>query len=194
MSKERYHFLYRNLLKGLAWFAVLILAYIVLKDRVEIHPESWVGQVADNPVAVYLIFTASEIIIGIIPPEVFMAWAAQSGDLNIYILEITIFALISYGAGVLGYWIGRLFNTAVIYRSARKKFFRQYETFFLRFGGFLVFVAAVTPLPYSAVCMLVGSAKYKFRYFLLISLARFLRFGVYSYLLWHAGSVDFDFI
>jgi len=194
MSKERYKFLYKNLLKGLGWFAALLLLYIVLKDRVEIQPESWVGQVADNTLAIYSIFTASEIIIGIIPPEVFMAWAAKSRDLNTYVLHITMFAAISYGAGVLGYTLGRLFNRAVLYRYARRKFFRQYESFFLRFGGFLVFVAAVTPLPYSAICLLVGSAKYKFRYFLLISLSRFLRFGVYSYLLWEVGSVDFGFI
>ena len=194
MEKERYKFLYQNLLKGLAWFAVLIVLYIVLKDRVTIRPESWVGQVADNPIAVYSIFTASEIIIGIIPPEVFMAWAAQSGDLSTYVLEIVVFSLISYGAGVLGFWLGRLFNKAVLYRYARRRFFRQYEAFFRRFGGFLVFVAAVTPLPYSAICLLVGSAKYRFRYFLLISLSRFLRFGVYAYLLWQAGSVDLDFI
>ena len=64
-----------------------------------------------------------------------------------------------------------------------------YEEFFRRFGGFLIFVAAVTPLPYSAVCLLVGSVNFKFRNFLLISSTRFLRFAVYSYILWEAGSV-----
>ena len=189
MDKERLNFLVRNLLKGLLWFAILVTAYVLLKDRIEIQPESLVGRVSDNYLAVYLIFLASEVIFGIIPPEVFMAWAAEPGDATYYIGNVTFLAIISYGAGVLGYWIGRFLNQAVLYRYARRKFFTQYEVFFRKFGGFLLFVAAVTPLPYSAICMLVGSVKYNFRNFILISLSRFLRFAFYSYLLWQAGSI-----
>ncbi len=191
MKKDRIKFLVKNLLKGLLWFAVILIIYILIKDRIEIHPESLVGKVSDNPIAVYSIFLASEIIIGIIPPEVFMAWATKPGDPILYIFYVSLFALISYGAGIAGFYIGRLLNKAVLYRYARKKFFAQYEKFFQRYGGFLVFVAAITPLPYSAVCMLTGAADFNFRKFLLISLSRFLRFGVYSYILWHAGSISF---
>jgi membrane protein DedA with SNARE-associated domain len=190
MDRERIKFLVRNLLKGLLWFAVLLVIYIVLKDRVEIHPESWVAKVSDNTLAMYLIFMGSEVFFGIIPPEIFMAWAAEPGDSTYYILTVTFLAFISYGAGVLGYWIGRFLNKAVLYRYARRRFFTQYEVFFRKFGGFLIFVAAITPLPYSAVCMMVGSVNYTFNRFLLISLARFLRFGFYSYLLWQAGSIQ----
>jgi len=109
--------------------------------------------------------------------------------LDYYILAVTFLALISYGAGVLGYWIGRFLNKALLYRYARRRFFTQYETLLRRFGGFLLFVAAVTPLPFSAVCMLLGSVKYNFKNFLLIALTRFLRFAFYSYLLWQAGSI-----
>ena len=189
MDKERAKFLFRNLLKGLLWFAILLIIYIYLKDRIEIHPESWVGRLNDNPLAMYLIFLSSEVIFGIIPPEVFMAWAAEPGNLVYYIMNVTLLASISYGAGVLGYGIGRVLNRRVLYRYARRKFFNQYETFFRKFGGFLLFVAAVTPLPYSAICMLVGSVNYRFRLFLLISLTRFLRFGFYSFILWQAGSI-----
>jgi membrane protein YqaA with SNARE-associated domain len=189
MDKERINFLLRNLLKGLLWFAVLLVVYIFLKDRVEIHPESLIGRVSDNSVAVYLIFLGSEVIFGIIPPEFFMAWAAEPGDLEYYVLAVTFLAFISYGAGVLGYWIGRFLNKAVLIRYARRRFFTQYESLLRRFGGFLLFVAAITPLPFSAVCMLLGSVKYNFKNFLLIALTRFLRFAFYSYLLWQAGSI-----
>ena len=189
MDKDRINFLLRNLLKGLLWFAVLVTIYVLVKDRVQIDPESWIGRVSDNYVAVYLIFLSSEVIFGIIPPEIFMAWAAETGDSTSYIINVTFFALISYGAGVLGYWIGRFLNKAVLYRYARRRFFTQYEVFFRKFGGFLLFVAAITPLPFSAICMLVGSVKFNFRNFLLIILSRFLRFAIYPYLLWQAGSI-----
>ena len=191
MNKDRIKFLLKNLLKGLLWFAAILVIYILVKDRIEIHPESLIGKVSDNPFAVYSIFLASEIIIGIIPPEVFMIWATKPGDPVLYIFYVSLLSLISYGAGIVGFYIGKLLNKAVLYRYARRRFFAQYELFFKRYGGFLVFVAAVTPLPFSAVCMLTGAADFNFRVFLLISLTRFLRFGVSSYILWHAGSISF---
>ena len=190
MADSRTKFLFKNLTKGLLWFGFLLLLYIIFKDRIDINPESWIGKVSDKPMIVFSIFLASEIIIGIIPPELFMGWAATSGDLPLYIFYIILFSLISYGAGVIGYLVGRFLNRTILFRYTRKKFFNQVEAFFRTYGGFLIFVAAVTPVPFSAVCMLVGSVKYRFRMFLLISLSRFLRFGVYAYILWQVGDVS----
>jgi membrane protein DedA with SNARE-associated domain len=190
MRKERVNFLLKNLGKGLAWFAVLVIAYILFKDRIIVDPDSLLGRVSDNPVLVFSIFLASEIIIGIIPPEIFMGWAANPKDPGLYIFYVTLLALISYGAGIIGFLFGRLMSNTILFRYTRRKFFTQVEMFFKSYGGFLIFVAAVTPIPFSAVCMLVGSVRYKFSRFLLISLTRFLRFGFYSYILWHAGSIS----
>ena len=189
MAESRSKFLLKNLVKGLLWFGFLLLLYILLKDKIDIHPESWVGKVSDKPVIVFSIFLASEIIIGIIPPELFMGWAAAPGDLPLYVFYVSLLSIISYGAGVFGYFVGRFLNRTILFRYTRKKFFKQVETFFRTYGGFLIFVAAVTPVPYSAVCVLVGSVKYSFRLFLLLSLSRFLRFGVYATILWQVGEV-----
>lgn len=191
IKKEKSRFLFKNLFRGLAWFAFLILLYVLFKDSIVIHPESWIGKVSDRPVLIILIFFISEVIVGIIPPEVFMAWAQEQGDIWIYFGWVSVFALISYIAGIIGYWMGRILNQVILYRYARRKFFSKYEIFLRKYGGFLIFVAAVTPLPYSGVCLVVGSAKYSFDRFLLISLTRFLRFGFYSFLLWQAGSISF---
>ena len=190
MKKDRVKFLLKNLGKGLLWFAVLVVAYVLFKDKISVDPESILGRVSDSPVLVFSIFLASEIIIGIIPPELFMGWAANPGDPKLYIVYVTLFAFISYGAGIVGYLIGALMSKTILFRYTRRKFFMQVETFFKQYGGFLIFVAAVTPVPFSAVCMLVGSVHYKFNKFLLISSSRFLRFGFYSYILWHAGTIS----
>jgi len=190
MADSKASFLLKNLLKGLLWFGALLLIYILLKDRVEISPESWVGKVSDNSVLVLSIFLASEIIIGIIPPEIFMGWAASQGGLSTYISYVILLAVISYAAGVIGYFVGRYLRKTILFRFTRRKFFGQVENFFKSYGGFLIFVAAVTPVPYSAVCMLVGSVKFPFPMFLLITLSRFLRFGVYAYIMWEASDVS----
>ena len=183
MNKDRIKFLLKNLLKGLLWFVVLLVIYHLIKDRIEIHPESLVGKVSDNPIAVYSIFLASEIIIGIIPPEVFMLWATKPGDPVLYIFYVSLLALISYGAGIVGFYFGRFLNNAVLSRYARTSFFDQSELLFKTDCGFLYFVSVVILFPYSAVCMLPCCCDFNFRVFLLISLTRFLRFGVYSYIL-----------
>lgn len=190
MAASRARFLFKNLFRGLIWFGFLLLLYVLFKDRIEINPESWIGRVSDQPILIYSIFLASEIIIGIIPPEFFMGWAAKNGDLSAYTFHVLFFSIISYGAGVIGYLIGRYLNRTVLFRYVRKKLFSRVEKFFRTYGGFLIFVAAVTPVPYSAVCMLVGSVKYSFRLFLFIALSRFLRFWVYAAIIWQVGEIS----
>ena len=48
----------------------------------------------------------------------------------------------------------------------------------------LVVVGAVTPVPYSATCMLAGSVKYPFNTFLLICITRIIRFAFYGWMVW----------
>ena len=92
--------------------------------------------------------------------------------------------VISYVAGVFGYWFGAYLNTTRIYRLVKKRIFGKFEKHFYKYGGFLVIVAAVTPIPFSGICMLVGSLRYPFNKFLLFAMARFVRFTVYAAIIW----------
>ncbi len=113
-----------------------------------------------------------------------MIWSLKAGSGSQYTLNILLLTLISYAAGVFGYFIGRYLNGTRIYDYIQSRFFGRYEAFLRRYGGFLLVVAALTPLPYSGICMLVGSVKYNFQKFLMYSSFRFLRFGAYAYILW----------
>ncbi|MGB1185025.1 MAG: short-chain dehydrogenase, partial [Schleiferiaceae bacterium] len=53
-----------------------------------------------------------------------------------------------------------------------------------RFGGLLIIIAALTPLPYPIVCQLCGINKFPFRAFALLTLVRFLRFAIYGLVLY----------
>ena len=63
-------------------------------------------------------------------------------------------------------------------------FFREYIKTLRRYGGFLIIVAAMTPLPFSGVALIVGATGYKFPMYLLVSLTRFVRFAAYAYVVW----------
>lgn len=188
-TREKYQFLLRNLVKGIAWLAVLLLLFVYFKDNIIFQADSGLMKYGNSPITVFTIYSISEIVVGIIPPELFMMWSLELAEYRNYIADLALLAIISYTAGTLSYLFGRYFNGTVIYRYIRKKYLRKYEEKFNQYGGFLLIVAAVTPLPYSAICALVGSVKYPFRKFFLITLFRFARFGVYGFLVWQASQV-----
>lgn len=185
-KREETIFLIKNLLKGFLWLAIIVAAYLFLKDKIDIDSIEWLKPIYDKPFLIYFIFIISEILVGIFPPEMFMIWATRLNLINEYIFSIFILTVISYAAGIIGYWIGRYFNTARYYRLLKRRFFGQYEKYLIRFGGFLIIVAALTPLPFSGIAMLVGSIRYSFKKYLYFSAFRFLRFIAYSYVIWQA--------
>lgn len=179
-------FLLRHLLKGLLWFALLVVAYVVVKRYVDVDYLEWLSPIYEKPFYVFSIFTISEVVVGIIPPEIFMIWSLREGDAYIYIANVTLLAGLSYAAGVIGYFIGSYLNQTRFYKTLEKNFFGKYTAYLDEYGGFLIIVAALTPLPFSGICMLVGAMKYPFKKLLLFTLTRFIRFSVYAYIIWAA--------
>ena len=72
-----------------------------------------------------------------------------------------------------------------MYHRIREKYLKRYEVKLKTFGSYLVFVGAVTPIPFSATCKMAGSAKLPFKIFLLVSPVRLLGFGVYGWMVWN---------
>jgi membrane protein YqaA with SNARE-associated domain len=130
------------------------------------------------------IFTISEIVFGILPPEIFMLIWKTKGILSEYITNLIILTLISYAAGVLGYFIGRYFAKTEVYKKIHRRYLAEYDHKLRKFGGFLVVVGAVTPVPFSATCMLAGSVNLPLKHFLLLTISRIVRFAFYGALLW----------
>jgi membrane protein YqaA with SNARE-associated domain len=188
-KREETVFFVKNLLKGFLMLAIIVVAYVLLKDRIDPENFDWLRPFYERPIIVYAIFIVSEVLIGIIPPEFFMIWATRHDDVNVYIYLILILTVVSFAAGIIGYWIGRYFNRTRYYRLLKRRFFGKYEKYLIRFGGFLIIVASLTPLPFSGIAMLVGSIRYPFRKYLYFSAFRFLRFAAYSYVIWQAHTL-----
>jgi membrane protein YqaA with SNARE-associated domain len=183
VGDSRSRFFFKNLLRGLAWFAVIIIAYILVQGELKVY-ETQINEVGDNLTLLLGIFTVSEIVFGIIPPEFFMLIWQTKGVVSEYILNLTILTFISYAAGVAGYFIGYYFTKTKMFAKVYDKYLKSYEASLKKYGGFLVVVGAVTPVPYSATCMLAGSVKYPFNTFLLICITRIIRFAVYGWMVW----------
>ncbi|MBN1158023.1 MAG: VTT domain-containing protein [Bacteroidales bacterium] len=185
--KSKYSFFFRNLLKGLIWLSAIIILFVFAKHNMDrsllLRFEPFLSKTA----LVITVFCISEIVFGIIPPELFMLWALRTGEVTGYIGYVALFAVLSYLAGVLGYLFGRYLNTTRLYRYLRNRFLTRTEQLLQTYGLYLILVAALTPVPFSAVAMLVGSVKYPGKNYAWWSLSRFIRFTVYAWIIWEAN-------
>ena len=182
-EESKSSFLWKNLLRGLIWFAIIMTAYILASKDIKVYQEE-INNIGDRLPLLLGIFTVSEIVFGIIPPELFMLIWQSKGVLSEYVLNLTYLTLISYVAGVIGYYIGFFFSKTSLYQRISDRYLKQYDRQLKRYGIYLVLVGAVTPVPFSATCMLAGSVNISIRDFLLICISRILRFAVYGWMVW----------
>lgn len=178
-------FLLKNLLRGLLWFAVIITVFILAEEYIQNTFHKDIDALQDKPIILFLVFFASEVLFGLVPPEFFMlVWILHKVSLLQFVINLIVLTVISYLAGVIGYLIGSNFSKTTVYKKLHVRYLMQYDAQLKRYGAFLVIVAAVTPIPYSATCMLAGSVDLPFKQFLLISISRVVRFAAYGYMVW----------
>ena len=130
-----------------------------------------------SPLVIFSIFLISESLLGLLPPEIFIAWASKS---DYSILFLLLLATISYIGGIISYFIGsRLFLIPAVKDYIEVKIAKHIVNL-RKWGGIFVFLGAVSPLPHSIVSMACGLIKYNFKHYLLWSLFRYVRFLVYA--------------
>jgi membrane protein YqaA with SNARE-associated domain len=118
-----------------------------------------------------------------------MIWAFNKSDIPHYILNVSFFAVVSYVMGYLTFLIGRFLYKRVFFRYFRKKFLKDVWPLVNKYGIFLIIVAALTPVPWAAVSMLVGAAGYPSGRYLRYALFRILRFVVYGYVIYQTHQI-----
>ena len=179
-----YTFLRSNLLKlGASILIILGLFYLIDGYIINIDDAmAWVTEIL-SPAGLISVFFFSEVSFGFITPELLIVWADETLKPN---WMLTLLATLSYTAGIVSYFIGRFWSTRKIVRERILERNATTMDQLRRFGGLLIILAALTPLPYPIVCQLSGMNKYPFKYFVWITLVRFLRFGLYGALLFSA--------
>lgn len=187
MDNSKLQFIIRSILKSILLLGFFLLIYLLGRNFIQFEYLSWFHLLLNNHTLILIIFLVSEVFVGILPPELFIMWALQFNQLILFIALVGLLALISYCSGLIGFAIGLFLNRSLYFRYVKARFLRRLDNQLDRFGIYLILIAALTPLPFSGVCMLVGSVKYSFKRFALVALARFLRFGIYAFLFWEAN-------
>ncbi len=123
-------------------------------------------------------FFISEIILGLIPPEVFIAWSKKTSS---PILTVSILATLSYLGGILAYYLGKTsLNISTVKEYLEVKMAKHLRNT-KKWGGFLILVGALFPLPFAISCLTAGMIRYPVKNVILFGLFRFVRFAIYAW-------------
>ncbi|GAK94308.1 hypothetical protein JCM19298_1436 [Nonlabens ulvanivorans] len=123
-------------------------------------------------------FYLSETVLGLIPPELFIAWAGKTAT---PIVNLSLIALFSYLGGMTAYFIGRrALKIPSIHYYLEVRMAKQLVMARKWGGGILIAVGALLPLPFSISSLVAGMLKYDFKWWLIIGLLRFVRFAIYG--------------
>ncbi len=186
----RMKFLLRNLLKGFIWLFIVLGLFLLFEEIViSKNPELWLERFYSKPLIIYMVYFASEFFFGIFPPELFMIWALHKGGTWHYVFNVAFFAVVSYLLAYLNFLIGQFFHKRVLFRYVRKKYFRDVWPLLNKYGLFLIIVAALTPVPWSATSLVVGSAGYPSRKFLFYAISRLIRYAVYGFIVFQTHHI-----
>lgn len=140
---------------------------LLLNNLVDLYP----------PEIIYSFFLLSETFLGLVPPEMFIAWASK---LAIPWGALLILATLSYVGGIIAYFLGtRLFLIPSVKNHIENKV-QKHIVNLRKWGGIFVFIGAVSPVPHSVVSLASGLIKYNFKHYLLWSLFRYIRFIIYA--------------
>ena len=173
-----YSFIKSTAFKG-AIVAIIFILLLLFVDSFIVDIGSLLTNLVEtcSPLVILSVFLLSESFLGLLPPEIFIAWASKSSNsyLNLFLLSS-----ISYIGGIISYFIGnRLFLIPSVKDHIELKIAKHIINL-RKWGGIFVFLGAVSPIPHSIVSMACGLIKYNFKYYLLWSLFRFIRFLLYA--------------
>lgn len=168
-----------NTLKKAIIPLVIVIATLIVLDLYVVDFGNLFTYITETyaPVHILLVFLASESLLGLVPPEIFIAWSDKMPEPLLY---LTILASLSYLGGIISYFIGKwIFRIPKVYDYMEGRM-KKHLKHIRKWGGFLIVVGALLPIPFSITSMAAGTINYKFSHYLLFGLLRFVRFYLYA--------------
>lgn len=177
-----YSFVYTTLRRTVIPIVLLILLVITV-DRFLLDINLLLENATDrySNFLVFTIFFISESVLGILPPEIFIAWTDKT---PMPWTNLTGLALLSYMAGSVAYYIGRMILSIPAVTRYVKLTMAKHIRNIRRWGGLMIIVTALLPLPFSIASMAAGIMEYDYRKYLFFAIARIARFYLFALLMY----------
>jgi membrane protein YqaA with SNARE-associated domain len=189
VSRGLYGYMWWNGLKIiLVWFAIMVPVILLVKYFIDLDP--FIHYITNNlsSTFVLLIFLASESLLGMIPPDIFIIW---TGKFHSPLFFLTVLGILSYIGGIISYFIGRWIAQRPKINAYIGKALEKYIILVRKWGGAFIILSAIFPFsPFSMVVIAVSLFKYPFKYYLLFGVSRIVRFIVQGIIYLHILNVD----
>lgn len=177
-----YKFVWEAVKKSLPYIIAIVVAIYAINHFFNIN-EALIRLTEILPAyGVLSFFFVSETLLGLVPPEIFIAWAGKMYNPWFY---LSLLAVLSYGGGLLSYWMGRsITKMPSVHNYLETKMEKQLKNS-KKWGGFLIMVGAVLPLPFSIACLAAGIIEFPFKNVMLYGALRFVRFAIYGLIIFN---------
>jgi membrane protein YqaA with SNARE-associated domain len=172
----------------LAWFLVMVPVILLAKYFINLDP--LIHYITNNftNVFVLLIFLASESLLGMIPPDIFIIW---TGKFHSPLFFLTLLGVLSYIGGIISYFIGSWLSQRPKIKAYIERKLEKYIIMVRKWGGAFLIISALFPFsPFSMVTIAVSMFKYPFKYYLFFGISRIVRFIVQGIIFLHILNVD----
>ncbi len=173
-----YRFMLINSLKVTLFLGLFILAFYLIETYI-IEFETVFDEMLEHlsVAQILLIFFFSESIIGLIPPDLLVLWSQHT--FNPW-LVVSALAITSYAGGYAAYGIGQLLYLQPKIQQYITGKFANYILLFKKWGGILIVLAAMFPLPWGVVASIAGILRFPASRFLAFAIVRIIRFYIYA--------------
>ncbi|WP_300438232.1 VTT domain-containing protein [Christiangramia sp.] len=173
-----YSFVWKSIKKAVIPIVLFVGALWAI-DRYLLDIEEMLVTITETyaPIEVLSIFFLSESLLGLIPPELFIAWAGKSASPMLF---LTFLATASYLGGVVSYWIGvSITKIPAVHKALESKMAKHIKNT-RKWGGFLIIVGALLPIPFAMTSIAAGIIRFPFSSYLIFGLLRYARFYLYA--------------
>ena len=173
-----YSFVGKSIKKALLPIAIVVVTLFLFNNYVYNVNEGLKNLTdAFTNVQVFVVFFLSETFLGLLPPELFIAWTKKTSD---PVLNLTILAVFSYVGGILSFFIGKTILKIEKVKTYLETKMSKHLKNTRKWGGFLIVVGALLPIPFSITCMAAGMIKYPLKGVVTFGLLRLARFAIYA--------------
>ncbi len=148
-----------NLLKALASILLIVVTMSVLGFWLEEEMIIGTNWVVDRIgfAGLCLILFVTDTLVTPFPPDILLVVIAKSDLAERWLTYVLILGLVSVGAGMLGWCLGRWLGHFKFIQRLFGHFNDEQRTFIRKYGFWAIVVGAATPLPYSVTCWTAGA-------------------------------------
>ncbi|MDT0685779.1 YqaA family protein [Autumnicola psychrophila] len=173
-----YKFVWKSIKKAIVPIVLFIGALLAL-DYFVLDIEGMLVTVTEtySPLGIISVFFVSESLLGLVPPELFIAWSGKSAS---PILNLSLLAAASYAGGIVSYFIGKGITKIPSVHEQLEVNMAQHIANTRKWGGFLIIVGALLPIPFAITSIAAGIIRFPFLSYLMFGLLRFVRFYLYA--------------